>query len=356
MYKALDIRDNTEIVILDPKWLRSINQLREFDHQDFLVCQGCKQPVRVRAGDQRRKHFAHKHLANCDYEDESSILRNARAVLYEWLVSKFGDNVTIEKKVDGIDLFRPIDCWVKQDSAVFAYWIFDSRLKSEKRKILQDSIEKLGIHVNWVFALEVLHTEQDHPDKLILSTTEREFIRRSKYDAPFTSGHFTNGSLHYLDIENRKMITFRGVSLYHEPQIYKGFNLTSDLEKLLISPQNGEFVHDGEHDKLQKYEQQLKVIGESPNMRWERFAFQKNPDFISQSLENQNLKNSNEREDLDILNKKSGHQNFEETPPTSSLFKTGTCVTCGEITQDWWWRDGKTGQCECHSCYKKSKS
>jgi competence CoiA-like predicted nuclease len=81
MYKALDIRDNTEVVILDSKWLRAINQLREFDHQDILVCQGCKQPVRVRAGEQRREHFAHKHLENCDYADESAVLRNSLAVI-----------------------------------------------------------------------------------------------------------------------------------------------------------------------------------------------------------------------------------------------------------------------------------
>ena len=69
MYKALNIRDNSEVVILDPRWLRAIKQLRELDHQDVLVCQGCKQSVRVRAGDERREHFAHKHLANCDYAD-----------------------------------------------------------------------------------------------------------------------------------------------------------------------------------------------------------------------------------------------------------------------------------------------
>ena len=89
MYKALVKRDNTEIIILDSKWLRIINQLRYYGHQDFLVCQGYKQSVIIRAGEQKRAHFAHKHLGSCDYADESEILRNACAVLYEWLVSKF---------------------------------------------------------------------------------------------------------------------------------------------------------------------------------------------------------------------------------------------------------------------------
>lgn len=352
MYKALDIRDNTEIVILDPKWLRAIKQLRELDHQDFLVCQGCKQPVRVRAGDQRREHFAHKHLENCDYAKESAVLQNSRAVLYEWLVSKFGKNVTIEKKINEIALFRPIDCWVKQDTNIFAYWIFDSRLKSDKREILQACLGKLGIHVNWVFALEMLRTEQDHPDKLVLSTTEREFSRRSKYDAPFTSGYFTNGSLHYLDAKNRKLLTFRGLSLYHAPQIYKGYNLTSDLEKVLVSPQNGEFVHEGEHDILQTYEQQLNAIDASPNKQWERFSFLRNPNFF-----NQPLRKSDEKDNLEVPIKISAKKISEEAPSSSLLLtKTGKCEFCGEVTDDWWTYDGKTGLCKCRSCLKQGKS
>ena len=321
MYKALDVRDNTEVVILDQKWLQSISELRELDHHDFLVCQGCKQPVRVRAGEQRRKHFAHKHLENCDYGEESSILRNYRAVLYEWLVSKFGENVTIEKKIDEINLFRPIDCWVKQDSTVFAYWIFDSRLKSEKRDTLQDHLAKLGIHVNWVFALEMLRTEQDHSDMLILSTTEREFIQDSKYDATFSNGYPTTGSLHYLDIENHKLLTFRGLSLYHKPQIYKGYNLTSELEKVLVSPKNGEFVHSGEYEELQKY--------------------------------NQKLKNSNKKETLTVINEVALKRNSTEIPLQNSLFKPVKCEFCGEITDEWWSYDGKTGLCKCLSCQKQ---
>lgn len=325
MYKALNVRDNTEVVILDQKWLQSISELRELAHHDFLVCQGCKQPVRVRAGDQRRKHFAHKHLENCDYGEESSILRNSRALLYEWLVSKFGENVTIEKKIDEIDLFRPIDCWVKQDSNIFAYWIFDSRLKSEKRETLQDCLAKLEIHVNWVFALEMLHTEQDHSDMLILSTTEREFIRRSEYDAPFSNGYSTIGSLHYLDTENRKVLTFRGLSLYHKPQIYKGYNQTSELEKVLVLPRNGEFVHIGEYEKLQKYF-------------------------------NPHLKERDEKETITVINEVAFKRNSAEIPLQNSLFKPVKCEYCGKETDDWWFYDRKTGLCKCLSCQKQGKS
>jgi hypothetical protein len=351
MYKALDIRDNTEVVILDPKWLRVINQLREIDRQNFLVCQGCKQPVRVRAGEQRREHFAHKHLENCEYADESDVLRNARAVLYEWLVSKFGEKVAIEKKVEGIELFRPIDCWVTLNSTVFAYWIIDSTLKPEKRWVLQSGLKKLGIHINWVFALEILRTEQGHPDKLVLSTTEREFIQHSKYDLP-VNGYGSNGSLHYLDAKNRRMATFRCLSLYHEPQIYKGIRQISDLKKILVSPQNGEFVHNGEHEKLQKYRQRLESGKKYLDRKGESLVIQNPSELIIQPLER-----SDERKILDEQNKKTWDQTSENIPSFISIdSKTGACVFCGEITEDWWWYDGKTGHCKCRTCLKQGKS
>ena len=100
MYKAVHGQEGREIVILDSHWAKGIESLRALDQQDLLVCQGCKQPVRVRAGDIRRRHFAHKQLLTCAYGRESPVLLTARAVLYDWLVTKFGEKVTVEKKVD----------------------------------------------------------------------------------------------------------------------------------------------------------------------------------------------------------------------------------------------------------------
>lgn len=323
MFKALDVRDNTEVVILDQKWVQSISQLRSLARQDFLICQGCKQPVWVRAGEQRREHFAHKHKNNCDYADESAILRNARAVLYEWLVSKFGKYVSIEKSVDGLDLFRTIDCWVEKDASIFAYWIFDTGLKPEKREILKSRLEKQGIHINWVFAREMLHPESDSLDRLVLSTTEREFIQRSKYDMAYDrSNSMIEGSLHYLDADNRKLHTFRSLSLYHKPQVYMGYNQTSELAETLISPKNGEFVHSGEYDKRREYERLQK------------------------------LERNDNKEGVSMP---SAWQDDNATPSKLETI-VGVCVFCGETTQDWWSYDGKTGQCKCKSCLQQGKS
>jgi hypothetical protein len=156
-----------------------------------------------------------------------------------------------------------------------------------------------------------------------------------------------------LDAENRKLLTSRGLSLVHRPQIHKGFNITSHLDKILVSPQNGEFVHDGEHDKLQNYEQQLMSIGTSSNSRWEKFALERRLSLANQPSEDQDLK-SVESESPGMLNTRPGNQN--QSPQIYPEAKIGTCVFCGETTRDWWWYDGKTGRCKCRSCLSQGKS
>ncbi len=125
MFKAVNTLDNNYIVILDPQWLGAIRELRRLDAQDLLVCQQCRQPVRVRAGHVRRWHFAHKHLANCPYGNESPELLRTRAALYEWLMSKYPERVTIEKRVESEHILRPVDCWVETEAGIISYWIID---------------------------------------------------------------------------------------------------------------------------------------------------------------------------------------------------------------------------------------
>jgi hypothetical protein len=340
MFKALDIRSKTEIITLDPQWYQAVAQLRELDHQDLLVCQGCMQPVRVRAGERYRTHFAHKHLQNCDYVAESPILRNARAVLYEWLVSKFGAKVTIEKKVESDGLFRAVDCWVEHESQIFAYWIFDAPLKPEKRWALREYAMKSGAHFNWVFAAEMLRLEKDNPEHLILSTTEREFIRRSKYDQG--SRYSISGSLHYLDANNRAVTTFRNLHEFHPPQIYMGESETSPLDSLMVSPKNGEFVHAEDAERLRQYQET------QTGNQWEDHIARK------QLLSSKSVKAENDM-GINSLTAEIRPRTSSQPLQDSLLSKSGVCEFCGTVTNDWLSYNGKTGTCQCRSCAEKMK-
>ena len=340
MFKSLNVQDGSEVIILDPKWLEDIEKLRVMARKNLLVCQGCNHPVGVRAGQERRRrpHSAHKSLADCTYIEESIALRNARAALYEWLVSKFGDHVTIERKIDSVDLPRPIDCWVEKDSKTFAYWIFDRGLKLEKRMHLFECFQKLKVNVNYVFSIDIFRRDDNHPESILLSTTERDFLSRSDYDLK------RGNTLHYLDPENRKITTFRGLHLVHQPQVYSGNNLTSNLEETLISPKNGEFVHKGEHEraKQQREERAALEIRLKEAEIWHHYV---------------PLPVRPEAQPVTHPPPKPRDFGNMESPSISSLDKRGICVSCGRQTTDWFahWIEDGVGKCKCNQCMRQGK-
>jgi len=339
MFKSLNIQDGNEVVILDPKWVQDIEKLRVMSREDLLVCQGCNHPVGVRAGQERRPHFAHKNLGDCTYVEESLSLRNARAVLYEWLVGKFGDKVTIEKKVDSVAFPRPIDCWVEKDSKTFAYWIFDRGLKLEKRMQLFECFLELKVIVNYVFSTDMLRRDENHPDSILLTTTEREFLSRSSYDL----GH--GNTIHYLDSENRRITTFRGVRLVHQPQVYGGYHLESDLEETLVSPKNGEFVHKAEHERIQQHREEQAALERRRKEVEIRSTYVPPPLKPRVQSVTPTVPSTNE------------FGQYQGSPSISSLDKRGICVSCGRQTTDWFthWVEDGIGKCKCNPCMRQGK-
>lgn len=348
MYKSVDIRDSSEVIILAPKWSQNIENLRALDRQNLLACQGCGEAVRVRAGEERRFHFAHKHRLNCTYVDESAALHNARAVLYQWLTCKFGNSVTIEKKIDCDDFFRPIDCWVEKDSQVFAYWICDAGLKSEKREQIKNGFSKLGVIAHFIFVLDMLRKDKDYPDRIHLTTTEREFMHRSEYDEIYKSGR----SLHFLDSDDLKMLTFRGLHLVHQPQVYSGSCLTNDLSQILVSPKTGELVHPGEYEHLIQHRKNQADLDKRNREILTHFEKSRRD-----AEENRNIIMPKLLKSDALLPKmaKSLYAPERETTGMSLQQKEGVCILCGGVTTDWWSYDSKTGECKCNSCLRQGK-
>lgn len=273
MFKAIDTRTGQEIVILHPEWAAKLDDLRLLDQRDVLVCQGCNKPVRVRAGDVRRWHFAHKSKQDCTYGSDSPVLLEARAVLYEWLVSKFPQDVTLEKKVDDERLPRPIDCWVETSDGLLAYWIVESGMRPQKRETLKAGLMATGASVTWVLTVNLLNpveeaTEQFHlgeasTDCARLGTTERELLQVTRFDEAWRGvGRSSGASLHFLDSESKVLTTLRGLVLVHSPQIYGGHKECTPLAQIKIMPKTWEFVHPGEYERWQAYNEEKKQIEE----------------------------------------------------------------------------------------------
>ena len=331
MYKALHQPSGSEIILLDPRWESQIEYLRGLDRQDQLVGPGCEQPVRVRAGKFKRAHFAHKHLQNCPFERLSARLLQTRAVLYDWLVSRFDPPaVRIEKHAGSPTGLRPFDCWVERESGSLAYWIFDRRMPPDERQDLQSFCAENTLDVQWVFVIDLLRPDQGWPQsRLHLTTTERAFIRGSELDQAWQT-HFEQlgGSLHYLDPDQGTLTSYRNLSLVHPPQLYGGKRLHTPLADLGVSENTDEFCHPGEMARLVRTRRRI-----SAQQRQAEERLQQVQDFLKGASFSQ------------------GPYPQTDSPAAPTPFeRRGTCRVCGAITSDWVTYFGDTRECICRAC------
>jgi len=339
MYKALHIQSGEEIIILSPGWRRRIEELRYLDREDQLVCQGCLQPLRVKSGDVKRPHFAHKHLKACSYGVDSPEILAARAVLYEWLEIQFGSSVTVEKKIDVVGLPRPVDCWVETDAGIFAYWIIEAGIKLEPRENILSAFRQMGVKSHWIFLQQMLNEEKKEFHSLLLTPTERAFLQTTEIDRVKLRASGEAGfTIHYLDPEQQKLTTYRELALFHRPNWYKGVKRTSSLEDIRVHRVDGEMVHPGEMDRLRKFNHQQKKMIDK-------------------------LKAYQERESTLIRHpRQTGWENVSKQagqaePPRDPTLPELVCVDCGHVTIDYWASfttpDGRR-VCRCRECLNRS--
>lgn len=332
MYKALHKPSGQDIIILDRHWVEQVIYLRELDKKDALVCPGCEQPVRVRAGKIKRWHFAHKHLHNCPYDGVSPTLLKIRAALYELLVGQFGqDYVTVEVRLDTSAFPRPVDCWVEKDGRVFPYWLHDRRMPPDERTNLAAGFRNMNLPVHWVFDIHLLKPDDFQPrNRLHLTTTERAFIRMTGYD-PAWQTHFERlgGSLHYLDPDEEALTTYRNLTVVHLPQLYTATRLQHSLSEIEISTDTGEFIHPGEIEQGQK--RQAEIEGQQ---REAAERLQKAEAFFNTASE------------------RSTSLPYQKGPVDARrpFEREGTCKFCGTITTNWVRYNGETGECVCRDC------
>ena len=332
MYKALHTPSGQDIIILDRHWAEQINYLRGLDKKEALVCPGCHQPVRVRAGNVKRWHFAHKHLGNCAFGGVSPTLLKIRAILYEWLVDQFGEEyVTLEKRLDSPAFHRPVDCWVEKGDQVFPYWLLDRRMPPDERNNLASGFQEMALSVQWVFAIYLLKTDEFRPrHRLHLTTTERAFIQTTSMDSAWQT-HFEHlgGSLHYLDPDETLLTTYRNLTVVHLPQLYTGTRLQHPLAEVEVSNLTAEFIHPGEDNQRLKRQAEIEQQQVKAAERLRRAE-----EFFTPSSERKTP------------------LPYQKGPSTgrTPFLREGTCRFCGTITTNWVRYNGETGECVCRDC------
>jgi hypothetical protein len=367
MFKASDVSDGSDVIILDHLEPIRFQALRRKARADQLRCPVCRQPVWVKSGTNRVSHFAHKHLADCPTQSESAELLQARAALYRWLRAKFGDSVTVEHIIAGSNLQRHIDCWVERSSTSLAYWIFDAQMRPDERSMLRNRLEDAGAKPVFIFLASMMRRNERPRDVLNLTTTERQFVTRTAYDAPYTDwANDRAGSLHYIDAEAHSVTTFRAMCCIESPQQHAGTELKSALPDLLVKRTDGQFVHAGETDRLSEWRTQEKARQAEAERRMREAA--------DAARRQEDARRANreawERARRERLSPGTAYGMSNSTPspateprtpsPLASPLimsenKEGLCLLCGERTRDWYYYDG-AGNCKCNDCLRRSQS
>jgi competence CoiA-like predicted nuclease len=71
--------------VLDAQWADAGVFLREAARKGELCCPHYDHEVWLREGERRRRHFAHKQLADCPFQADSEEVSEVKAQLYTWL-------------------------------------------------------------------------------------------------------------------------------------------------------------------------------------------------------------------------------------------------------------------------------
>lgn len=243
MFVAKHKETGARITSLASLWQSKYEELRSLAASEKLVCIGCKQLLRYRSGEQRRSHFSHRKLLDCQLSKQSSEVIESKAQLYEWLESRYPGKVDmdVDLRINGLDRFA--DLTVRPDPhLVFTYWVFD-RAPKTRFTLLHNM--PLNVTRHCIFTSSARKINQGN-NALFLTAGQRACIWGTAFDEVEKYGH-----LHFLDIDHRKVFLYRGLRCDHEPNVYKwkqAYELA--LSDCRICPHTGEIVADGErsHD------------------------------------------------------------------------------------------------------------
>jgi len=245
--------------------------------------------------------------------------------------------------------------------------VIDRGIKREDRVALEENLKGIATHTHWIF-VAAMRKLQDDPTDISLTTTERDLMSQTVFDAEIEGAELVRGkSLHYVDPDTSILHTHRSLIPVHEPQLFSSKPMSSSLSDVLTARKTGEFAHPGEREHLL----QVKV-------EWERVKAQKRVEAerererqqIAQQAEAERLARlADQRAELQanldamVVMPRSVSKSSFRQPRSSQILaayqpseKIGTCLICGQVTSDWYMFDGSTGNCKCNDCLKSDRT
>jgi hypothetical protein len=341
VYKAVHREHGGEILALHPAWRERQDELRRMCLAEDVVCSGCRQVVNLRAGERKRPHFAHCHLIGCDLASESPYRLEARALLYEWLITQAAGNVEIEVTLPGAP--RAADAVVTLVSGKVVFWVIDRLLKFETRAELKNVFAVNNLKVIWILSANLLRPDSNQAAWILLSPCERDCLRQTTYDEIGRENRLLadqlGSSLHYLDITAETLIIYRSLERYHAPNVYGGRREVWPLAQIAIDPAGDLYCPGEEREALISRGARVKQMERVHE--WlapkQKAAAVRQPG-LAEAAENPPMSQKS-------LPRSRGALGREWV----------VCIFCGERTQDWWavWSEDGERLGKCRPCLEK---
>jgi len=325
MFVALNTKHRTRVTSIDPKWDNAEEALRELAAAGELVCPGCEQFLWLRTGTSRRRHFAHRSLADCPLAHQSVEVSEVKAQLYRWLQAKYPSKVSLDVTLEVGGRGMNMDLVVERENgAKFAYLVFDRQQR--------DREDIFAFHGTKGLALHFIHTtttlKVEGGESLLLTASQRDFIQVSRFDSGVGLGG--RGHLYFVSPEESTVSIYRGLYCAHEPNVYRyGVLRFGTLNSALISPASGEIVFD-EDVKARKAWQERQTA----------------KPLATASAQPASIPAPVKPERKVVVTEKT-----EE--PSMNLEGPFKCEDCGAVTKEWSQASPSGGTCICRACSKK---
>ena len=253
MFVAIHATSRARVTSIASKWNDRLDELRELASSGQLICPVCQQFLWLRIAHKRRRHFAHRHLADCPMANQSAELLETKAILFDWLETKYPGTVQMDMPgFPGWEL--QLDLLVEANpDRKFAYLIFDRQQRFRQECLGYQAAS--GVHTHFIHTGSTLVIQSSD---LALTASQRDFISHSEYDE--CTRHAYGGHLHFLRTEDASLHIYRGLHCVHQPNMYAWTALRKGtLSSALISPKTGEIVFTQDAEARTVWKQKKKL-------------------------------------------------------------------------------------------------
>lgn len=243
------LQKSTQRLVLLPaiREAKEMEAVREHATSGDLVCRECEAALWLRAGTERRPHFAHRALGECPQSNIPALVQAANWLLFQFFhdrAERMGGRVELEPRIPNLPDGARVDLAIyREGKPPIAVAIIERNLKPDLRWDLRSFLQNLSWEFRPIFLAKQLRpAEVDSETAFLLDPTQREFRYRSPWGATYPAN-----TLHFIDPLREEWTTLRDPHPTHAAQTFSvdAVKITP-MKTMLWSNVCCDWVHPGE--------------------------------------------------------------------------------------------------------------